>query len=59
MCKICNWNSDSQHLQGCRSLDSDADMNKVEIPSICLYQDELDNEDYLFRTNIDEMDDER
>ncbi|PWA91036.1 S-adenosyl-L-methionine-dependent methyltransferases superfamily protein [Artemisia annua] len=45
--------------KGCRSLDSDADMNKVETPSICLYQDELDNEDYLFRTNIDEMDDER
>ncbi|GJU90968.1 methyltransferase-like protein 13, partial [Tanacetum coccineum] len=42
-----------------RSLDSDADTNKVETPSLCLYQDELDNEDYLFRTNIDEMDDER
>lgn len=46
-------------LQGCRSLETDEEVKKVETPSICLYQDELDNENFLFRTNIDEMEDQR
>ncbi|KVI10783.1 hypothetical protein Ccrd_010851 [Cynara cardunculus var. scolymus] len=41
------------------SSEVDADVKKVETPSLCLYQDELDDEDYLFRTNIDEMGDDR
>ncbi|MFS7998774.1 putative endothelin-converting enzyme 1 [Helianthus anomalus] len=45
--------------KGCKLLDGNADVKKVETPTLCLYQDELDNEDYLFRTNIDETDDQR
>ncbi|KAF5758781.1 putative endothelin-converting enzyme 1 [Helianthus annuus] len=45
--------------KGCKLLDANADVKKVETPTLCLYQDELDNEDYLFRTNIDETDDQR
>nr|XP_043621862.1 EEF1A lysine methyltransferase 4 [Erigeron canadensis] len=44
--------------KGCRSLAADADINKVETPSMCLYHDELEDENYLFRTNITETDDE-
>ncbi|KAL4592936.1 hypothetical protein LXL04_005944 [Taraxacum kok-saghyz] len=40
-------------------LDMDVGVKKVDTPSLDLFQDELDNEDYLFRTNIDELDDER
>lgn len=47
------------NLQGCKSYDTDADVKKVDTPSLSLYQDELDDEDYLFRTNIDESDDQR
>ncbi|KAK9056757.1 hypothetical protein SSX86_024120 [Deinandra increscens subsp. villosa] len=44
--------------KGCKSLDAEVDVKKVETPSLCLFQDELDNEDYLFRTNIGEIDDD-
>ncbi|KAL4555682.1 hypothetical protein LXL04_038310 [Taraxacum kok-saghyz] len=45
--------------KGCRLLDTDVGVKKVDQPSLDLFQDELDNEDYLFRTNIDELDDDR
>ncbi|KAJ9561006.1 hypothetical protein OSB04_006166 [Centaurea solstitialis] len=46
--------------KGQKSSSSDAaDVKKVETPSLRLYQDELEDEDYLFRTNIDEMGDDR
>ncbi|KAI3769810.1 hypothetical protein L6452_00923 [Arctium lappa] len=45
--------------KGQKSSSVDADVKKVETPSLCLYQDELDDEDYLFRTNIDEIGDDR
>lgn len=43
-------------FQGRRSLDDKgSSKEKLETPSICLFQDELEGEDYLFRTNIDEL----
>ncbi|XP_021813434.1 methyltransferase-like protein 13 [Prunus avium] len=42
--------------KGRRSLDDKgSSKEKLEIPSICLFQDELEGEDYLFRTNVDEL----
>ncbi|XP_071697333.1 uncharacterized protein [Rutidosis leptorrhynchoides] len=41
--------------KGLRSLEADVDTRKVDTSSIRIYQDELDDENYLFRTNIDEM----
>ncbi|PHU10571.1 hypothetical protein BC332_22431 [Capsicum chinense] len=37
------------------SSDSEECGEKTCIPSICLYHDELEGEDFLFRTNLDEM----
>uniref|UniRef100_A0A803KPI6 Methyltransferase domain-containing protein n=1 Tax=Chenopodium quinoa TaxID=63459 RepID=A0A803KPI6_CHEQI len=37
-----------------RSLNSYQPCERLNLPSICLYQDELEGEDFLFRTNIDE-----
>ncbi|KAL7118858.1 hypothetical protein ACP275_02G027000 [Erythranthe tilingii] len=42
--------------KGERSSDNTEDTEKIEVlPSISLFHEELDNEDYLFRTNLDEM----
>ncbi|OVA18627.1 Methyltransferase domain [Macleaya cordata] len=41
--------------KGRRTMDSEGCSEKFDIPSICLYQEELDNEDYLFRTNVEEL----
>ncbi|XP_068653817.1 uncharacterized protein [Aristolochia californica] len=41
--------------QGKRPLDFKENYKKLEKPSICLLQDELEGEDYLFRTNVDEL----
>ncbi|KAK6241221.1 hypothetical protein QUC31_015108 [Theobroma cacao] len=42
--------------KGRRSLNGGESTKKIEMPSICLYQEELEGEDYIFRTNIDEID---
>lgn len=43
-------------LQGKRSLDYENNQNKpTEKPSINLFQDELEGEDFLFRTAVDEL----
>ncbi|XP_021746039.1 endothelin-converting enzyme 2-like [Chenopodium quinoa] len=39
---------------GTRSLNSYQPCERLNLPSICLYQDELEGEDFLFKTNIDE-----
>ncbi|CAK9142608.1 unnamed protein product [Ilex paraguariensis] len=41
--------------KGQRSSDSSGNAQKVDMPSISLFHDELEDEDYIFRTNIDEM----
>ncbi|KAM7474963.1 hypothetical protein LguiB_022206 [Lonicera macranthoides] len=41
--------------KGRRSAESSEDSEKTEIPTISLFQDELDDEDFMFRTNLDEM----
>ncbi|KAL8060487.1 hypothetical protein ABFX02_02G027400 [Erythranthe guttata] len=42
--------------KGERSSDNSEDTEKIKVlPSISLFHEELDNEDYLFRTNLDEM----
>lgn len=43
--------------KGCRLLEMN-EVKKVDAPCLDLFQDELDNEDYLFRTNIDDVDDD-
>lgn len=43
--------------KGQRSLQTDGYTKRTNIPAISLFQDELEGEDYLFRTNIDEMED--
>ncbi|CAH1451073.1 unnamed protein product [Lactuca virosa] len=45
--------------KGCRLLNVDEDVKKVDAHCLDLYQDELEDEDYLFRTNIDDVDDDR
>lgn len=35
--------------------DTNLDTEKIDIPSVSMFHDELDNEDYIFRTNLDEM----
>ncbi|KAK3023008.1 hypothetical protein RJ639_045002 [Escallonia herrerae] len=42
--------------KGRRSLDSRKHTERIAIAPISLFQDELENEDYIFRMNIDEMD---
>lgn len=42
--------------KGRRSFGGGESAEKIEMPSISLYQEELEGEDYIFRTNIDEMD---
>ncbi|GLU09010.1 hypothetical protein SLE2022_258900 [Rubroshorea leprosula] len=42
--------------KGRRTSDGGDSSEKLEMPSICLLQEELEGEDYIFRTNIDEMD---
>jgi hypothetical protein len=44
----------NQHFQGKRSSSDEGSSGKNEIPSICLFQEELEGEDFIFRTNIDE-----
>ncbi|KAK9286443.1 hypothetical protein L1049_014840 [Liquidambar formosana] len=41
--------------KGRRSSDGKGSSERFDMPTIHLLQDELENEDYLFRTNIDEM----
>ncbi|CAN1183567.1 EEF1A lysine methyltransferase 4 [Linum perenne] len=41
-----------------RSFDEEGDGQQVQIPSICLLQDELEGEDYIFRTSIGDGDDD-
>lgn len=41
--------------KGQRSSESEECREKTHMPSISLYHDELEGEDFLFRTNIDEM----
>ncbi|KAJ8441951.1 hypothetical protein Cgig2_020096 [Carnegiea gigantea] len=43
--------------QGTQSLSTRPPSESVALPSICLFQEELEGEDYLFRTSIDEMED--
>lgn len=40
--------------KGKRSSSDEGSSGKNEIPSICLFQEELEGEDFIFRTNIDE-----
>lgn len=48
-------------LQGTRLLNSNQPSEgpygneKVDFPSLSLFQDELEGEDYIFRTNLDGM----
>ncbi|XP_077215442.1 S-adenosyl-L-methionine-dependent methyltransferases superfamily protein isoform X2 [Tasmannia lanceolata] len=42
--------------KGSRSLDCKESSESFNGPSICLLQEELDDEDYIFRTNVDELD---
>lgn len=42
-------------LQGERSSDNTEDIEKTDAPSLSLYHEELEGEDYLFRTNLDGM----
>lgn len=53
-CEV-NFDTMDQCFQGKRLLDDDVAIEKLEIPSICLLQDELEGEDYIFRTNVDEL----
>ncbi|KAG9440889.1 hypothetical protein H6P81_021054 [Aristolochia fimbriata] len=41
--------------KGKRPLDFKENHEKLEKPSLCLLQDELEGEDYQFRTNVDEL----
>lgn len=43
--------------KGTQSLSTRPPSESVALPSICLFQEELEGEDYLFRTSIDEMED--
>uniref|UniRef100_A0A803LP06 EEF1A lysine methyltransferase 4 n=1 Tax=Chenopodium quinoa TaxID=63459 RepID=A0A803LP06_CHEQI len=43
--------------KGTRSLNNYQPSERLNLPSICLYQDELEGEDFLFRTNIVELED--
>ncbi|KAL8096999.1 uncharacterized protein LOC141684418 [Apium graveolens] len=41
--------------KGQRMPDTNLYTEKIDIPTISMFHDELDNEDYIFRTNLDEM----
>ncbi|MBA0666744.1 hypothetical protein Goklo_003114, partial [Gossypium klotzschianum] len=41
--------------QGRRCLDDEDSIEKIQMPSISLYHEELEGEDYIFRTNIEEL----
>ncbi|KAA3463537.1 methyltransferase-like protein 13 [Gossypium australe] len=41
--------------KGRRSLDDEDSIEKIQMPSISLYHEELEGEDYIFRTNIEEL----
>ncbi|KAL3621211.1 hypothetical protein CASFOL_036123 [Castilleja foliolosa] len=41
--------------KGERSSDDTEDTEKIKLPSVSLLHEELDDEDFLFRTNLDEM----
>ncbi|KAG6410749.1 hypothetical protein SASPL_128817 [Salvia splendens] len=41
--------------KGERSSDGTECIEKTDVPSLSLYHEELESEDYLFRTNLDEM----
>ena len=54
----CNFWCEIDHFglfQGRRSLDGGESTEKIEMPSLGLYHEELEGEDYIFRTNIDEI----
>lgn len=42
-------------FQGRRSLDGKVSSERARPPSISLLHEELESEDYIFRTNIDEI----
>ncbi|TYG74584.1 hypothetical protein ES288_D04G194000v1 [Gossypium darwinii] len=41
--------------KGRRCLDDEDSIEKIQMPSISLYHEELEGEDYIFRTNIEEL----
>lgn len=41
--------------KGQKMSDTNLFAEKIDVPSISMFHDELDNEDYIFRTNLDEM----
>lgn len=43
--------------KGTRSLNIRQPSERLDLPTICLFQDELEGEDFIFRTNIDEEED--
>lgn len=42
-------------FQGQRSSEKEELVEKIDMPTISLYHEELDSEDYIFRTNIDDL----
>ncbi|XP_042507445.1 EEF1A lysine methyltransferase 4 [Macadamia integrifolia] len=42
--------------KGKRSTDCEGLNQRIDMPSICLLHEELENEDFIFRTNVDEWD---
>lgn len=50
-----SWMLIASILQGERSSDNTENIEKTDTPSLSLYHEELEGEDYLFRTNLDEM----
>lgn len=53
--KLNLWIIIASILQGERAVDSTGHAEKIDMPSITLFHEELDNEDYLFRTDLDEL----
>ncbi|KAL0334776.1 UNVERIFIED_CONTAM: eEF1A lysine and N-terminal methyltransferase [Sesamum radiatum] len=49
------WRTFASIFQGERASDNAEHAAKVDMPSITLFHEELDNEDYLFRTDLDEL----
>lgn len=45
----------NHYYQGRRSSDDKDEGERSITPSICLLQDELEGEDYMFRTDVDEL----
>ena len=49
------FHDENEILQGRRTSNGGGPSQRIEMPSMSLFQDELESEDYIFRTNIDEM----